>query len=232
MTIPDLPLNVLNYGSIAAVPLVLLAGLTAGLNPCCIAIYPAAAAIYCGAGTKDACCETSATMKGQSWKNAIAFVFGIAAANTLVGIGAALTGRIVGQLGPAIRYAAALVPLVMGLHLIGWMRLPIDTIPRRVIQTGWLGSLGAGFLLSLALTPCGTPLLASVLAYVAYKGSVLRGAILLFLYGIGAAIPLVVVGTTADRFKMNLEKSGYRLWTGRITGGATITLGLFLLWKA
>lgn len=232
MTIPDAALNVLNHGSLLALPLVLLAGLIAGLNPCCVALYPAAAAVYCGTSTSDECCRTSFIVKARGLQNAVAFVFGIAAANTLLGIGAALTGRIVGQLGPAIRYAVAVVPLVMGLHLIGWLRLPIGILPRRVIQNGWLGALGAGFLLSLALTPCGTPVLVSVLAYVAYKGSILRGALLLFLYGMGAAIPAVLVGTTADRLKMNMEKAGYGLWTERITGGATIALGLFLLWKA
>lgn len=90
----------------------------------------------------------------------------------MLGIIAALAGRVVGQLGSGFRYAIAAIPLIMGLHLVGWLRLPIGILPQRANRNGWMGAFGAGFLLSLALTPCGTPVLASVLSYVAYKASV------------------------------------------------------------
>lgn len=224
-------LDILNHGSVLALPLALMAGVIAGLNPCCIAMYPAAAAMYCGTNSPNVRCDRPVTLNQRGLKSAIAFLFGIAAATTALGIIAALAGRIVGQLGPTIRYAVAAVPLVMGLHLIGWLRLPIS-LSDRVIQNGSLGAFGAGLLLSLALTPCGTPVLASVLAYVAYKGTITYGAIVLFLYGVGSGIPVVLVGTTAERLMSKLERAGYALWTERITGGALIMVALFLLWRA
>lgn len=224
--------DVLSHGSFLALPLVLVAGVIAGLNPCCIAIYPAAAAMYCGTNSPDACCGTPVTIKARGLKNAVAFVFGGAAATTILGMIAALAGRVSAQLGPAMRYAVAAVPLVMGLHLLGWLRLPITALARRIVQNGWLGAFGAGFLISLALTPCATPVLASVLAYVAYKGSVATGAILLFLYGVGSGLPVVLVSSTANQLLTKVEKAGYGLWTERITGSALAALGLFLIWKA
>ncbi len=157
---------------------------------------------------------------------------GIAVATTVLGVIAALAGQVVGQFGISFRYAIAGVPLVMGLHLMGWLRLPIKTLPHHFIQDGWLGAFGAGFLLALALTPCGTPVLASVLSYVAYKGNVLQGAVLLFLYGIGSGVPVVVVGTTARGVSRKLEEAGYGLWAERSSGAALLTLGLFLIWRA
>lgn len=228
----DAAFDVLNHGSMLALPLALVAGVIAGLNPCCVAIYPAAAAMYCGTNSPDACCGTSARLKGQGAKNPIAFLSGIATATTALGIVAALVGRIVGELGPALRYAVAAVPLVMGLHLIGWLRLPIRTLPHRVVQNGWLDAFGSGFLLSLALTPCGTPVLASVLAYAAYKSTVAYAAVLLFMYGVGSGVPVVLVGTTAHRLMVKLERAGYGLWTERITGSALLMLALFLFWRA
>ena len=224
--------DVLSHGTVLALPLALLAGVVAACNPCCVALYPAAAAMYCGTNAPDACCGTSVTVKGRGLKSAIAFAFGIATATTMLGVIAALAGRVIGQLGSGVRYAIAAVPLIMGLHLVGWLRLPIGTLPQRVIGNGWMGALGAGFLLSLALTPCGTPVLASVLSYVAYKASVVHGAILLFSYGVGSAIPVVLVGTTAGRLTEKLEQSGYGLWAERISGTALLMLGLFLVWRA
>lgn len=232
MSVSYAAFDVLSHGSLLAPPLALLAGVVAGLNPCCVAMYPAAATMCCGTNSANACCGTSVTVKGRRLKNSIAFVFGVAVATTLLGIIAALAGRIVGQLGPGVRYAVAAVPVIMGLHLLGWLRLPIGILPRRVIQNGWLGAFGAGFLLSLALTPCGTPILASVLSYVAYKGSIMYGSMLLLLYGFGSGVPVVLVGTTAGQLTARLENTRYGLWSERISGTALLALGMFLIWRA
>jgi cytochrome c biogenesis protein CcdA len=224
--------DALGQGALLAMPVVLVAGVLAGLNPCCVALYPAAAALYCGTKSSDACCGPDATLKGRGLRRPVAFVLGIAAATTTLGVIAALAGQVVGQPGAGFRYAIAVVPLIMGLHLIGWLRLPVGTLPHRVVQNSWLSAFGGGFLLSLALTPCGTPVLASVLSYAAYKGSVGQGAILLFLYGVGSGIPVVLVGTTAGRLTARLEKSGYGLWAERISATALLALGLFLVWRA
>jgi len=120
----------------------------------------------------------------------------------------------------------------MGLHLLGWVRLPISSLPRRLIRGGWSGAFGVGFLLALVLTPCGTPVLASVLSYVVYKGSFVYGAALLLLYGLGWGIPVMVVGTAAGHLTARLEKAGYGFWAERISGTALLALGLFLVWRA
>lgn len=214
--------DILSHGSLVALPLVFFAGAVAGLNPCCVALYPSAAAVCCGTGT----------LQGRRFTNSIALVFGVAATTTVFGIVAALAGRIVGQFGSGVRYVVAAVPLIMGLHLLGWLRLPLGLFPKQAIRTGWLGAFGAGLLLAFALTPCGTPVLASVLSYVAYKGSVAYGALLLLLYGVGWGIPIVLVGTAAGRLTARLEQAGYGMWTERISGTALVALGLFLLWRA
>ena len=112
------------------------------------------------------------------------------------------------------------------------LRLPLGLFPKQAVRNGWLGAFGAGLLLALALTPCGTPVLASVLSYVAYKGSVAYGSLLLLLYGAGWGIPIVLVGTAAGRLTARLERSGYGMWTERISGTALVALGLLLLWRA
>jgi cytochrome c biogenesis protein CcdA len=59
------------------------------------------------------------------------------------------------------------------------------------------GSLGSALLLGAVLglvwSPCSGPLLASALTLVASEGGVARGGIVLGLFGVGAAIPLVAV---------------------------------------
>ena len=55
------------------------------------------------------------------------------------------------------------------------------------------GALALGALLGLIWSPCSGPLLGSALTLVASEGGAARGALILGLFGLGAAIPLVAV---------------------------------------
>lgn len=62
--------------------------------------------------------------------------------------------------------------------------------------------------------------------------SVIFGAVLLFIYGVGSGVPAVLVGTTAGLLVTKLENTGYGLWAERISGSALLAFGLFLIWEA
>lgn len=212
-----------SVGGLVAVPLSFAGGVLAGLNPCCIPLYPAAAATCC-AGRCDA--------PNAALKNSGAFVAGIAAATALLGMMAALAGRTLTGLGGWASYVIALVPLVMGLHLLGWVKLPMPALTAWSKGTGVVGSFASGLLLSLVLAPCGTPVLASVLSFAAYKQSVAYGGTLLFAYGLGVGLPILVLGAAAGNLARRLDRLGWRAWVDRGAGAALVALGFYLLWTA
>ena len=212
-----------SVGGLVAVPLSFVGGVVAGLNPCCIPLYPAAAATCC-AGRCDA--------PNAAIKNSGAFVAGVAAATALLGVLAALAGRALTGLGGWVSYLIALVPLVMGLHLLGWMKVPLPTLTARSNGAGVVGSFVSGLLLSLIIAPCGTPVLASVLSFAAYKRSVAYGGTLLFAYGLGVGLPILVLGTAAGSLARRLDNLGWRTWVDRGAGVALLMLGFYLLWIA
>lgn len=217
--------HALSTGSLFAAPAVLLGGLVAGCNPCCLAMYPAATASCC------ATCNTK-TPATNAFRHSLMFVFGAAVATSLLGIAAALFGRVMGQFGSPFRYAIAAIPLLMGLHLLGWFRLPFHVVPAKILQPGLASAFATGFLLSLAISPCGTPVLAAVLSYVAFKGSVAFGALLLFIYGVGAGAPVIVLGTISSSFAQRLVGLGHQHWLDRISGIILIAMSLYLEWIA
>jgi cytochrome c biogenesis protein CcdA len=162
----------------------------------------------------------------------LAFAAGLALATMLLGVAAALAGRTMTSLGGWARYAIAVVPLLMGLHLLGWVRLPILAGVKQSPRVGIGGAFVSGLLLSLVLVPCGTPLLASVMSYAAYEGSIGFGGLLLFLYGVGTGIPVLVAATAVGTLAANLDASGWRRRNDQGIGLLLLALGFYLLWKA
>ncbi len=211
--------HALSSGSIAALPLMLAGGVLAGLNPCFIALYPAAAA---------ACCGTRGRDTRQAVTGALGFAIGLAMAISLLGMAAAVAGRLVTVMTP-FRYAIAFVPLVMGVHLLGLVKFPIPSFAAGGCRMG--GALGTGFLFSLVIGPCSTPFFASALSYSAYSRNIAYGALLLFMYGLGAGTPIVFAGGSIGRIAQRLDRAGYQVWVNRLTGAALLAFGFYLIWN-
>ena len=100
--------------------------------------------------------------------------------------------------GAAMLIAFALVMLVpaLGELFTQWM-LPIASTANAAsakLDSGSLfGALALGGVLGLVWSPCSGPLLGSALTLVASEGGAARGGIVLGVFGVGAAIPLVAV---------------------------------------
>jgi len=124
----------------------------------------------------------------------------------------ALIGILLGALGPAldidsdsVRVFGAWLLIIFGLVMLipalnerftEWM-LPIATSANSASSRLDSGSLSGAFMLGGVLgfvwSPCSGPLLASALTLVASEGGAVKGGVILGLFGIGAAIPLVAV---------------------------------------
>jgi cytochrome c biogenesis protein CcdA len=155
----------------------------------------------------------------------------------------ALIGIVVGALGPAlgidsdsVRIFGAWLLIAFGLVMLvpqlnrrftEWM-LPIASGANAASTRLDGGSLGGALLLGGVLgfvwSPCSGPLLASALTLVASEGGAVRGGIILGLFGIGAAIPLVAVAY-ASRSGFNAARG----WVLQRIDGIRKAFGVFIL---
>ena len=220
--------DALGAGAVLAAPIALAGGVVTGLNPCCLPIYPAAAAVCCA--NRETCADQ---VRRLSLGAAVALALGLATATTMLGVLAAVGGRTMTTLSGNWVYGLAVIPLLAGAHMLGFVRFPptlnTPSLPR---ASGIMSAFLAGLLLALVFGPCGTPLLAGLLSYAAFSGNPTYGGTLLFLYGIGIAIPVVVLGASAAKLAAGLEKNGRRIWVDRATGCLLVTMGLYLIWSA
>jgi len=210
-----------------AVVAVFLGGVTTALNPCVLAMIPLLMGVV--AGNKE-----TTTLK-RSLVFSLFFVLGLAITFTVLGLISALMGRLFGNVGQFWKYVVAGVCLLMGLHLLGLLKLNFP-VPAglKVKKRGYVGAFLLGLLFGVVSTPCAVPILAVLLAFVAEKGNVLYGGFLLFVYALGHSALVLAAGTSVGAAKSLLESKGLRTAHAilqKAAGALIIGIGLYFAFR-
>lgn len=206
--------------------LVFAAGLLFTLSPCTLSMVPVVIG-YVGGYSQGA---KRSKLKG--FTHSLFFVLGNATVLAVLGATVSYVGEILRKKGPFWYVFLAVVLLVMGIHLLGIYRFKFTGGTKiKPKARGILGAYFLGALLGLATTPCQTPILTAVLAYVAMGGGALYGAGLLFLYAIGKGIILIVVGTFTGLIKSSEKVERWSSMIEKVSGVVLIGVSLSILWK-
>lgn len=215
VTVPQAVENV----SLLSFLIVYFGGVITSISPCMISMVPLMVGYIGGFG------ETS-RLKG--FMMSLSFILGLSVTFAVLGVSAALLGRIFGQVGDAWLYIIAVVAIVMGLQLLGVINISFPTLSKMPVRGGGMGtSFLMGLLFGLVASPCATPVLAVIVAFVAAKGQVWYGGALLFTYGLGHGLPLLVVGTFTAVLK---SYTGFQRWARYVTYASGVLLMLFGLY--
>jgi len=227
MTMP-IDTTMLQSGSLLAYLLVFLGGVVTSIGPCNVAMIPLVVG-FVGGSTRPS--------RGRSFLLSLTFATGLALTFAALGVIASLVGGLIGGTSRVWYYVVAGVCLVIGLQMLGVIRLPeagwLARLRERVRLRGVPGALALGLVSGLVASQCATPVLAAILTYVmARRGGLGYGAALLFVYALGRGAPIVLAGTFAGVVK-RLQASGR--WSPaieRASGAIVIGVGLYFLWIA
>lgn len=136
--------------------------------------------------------------------SSVFFALGVTSVFMLLGMGATAMGRMFGQYLDTLSYVAAAILLVFGLHFLGVIRVPLLYREARMESSAAPSSVMGAYLMGLAFgfgwTPCVGPALASILMIASGMGDIWRGALLLFVYGVGMTAPFIVAAFFARPF--------------------------------
>ncbi len=231
MNFSDLPTQ-LGSSPLTAIPLVFLAGVLTSLTPCIYPMIPITAAIVGGAQTA----ARDSGRKARTLGLTMAYVIGLALVYSTLGLIAGLSGSMFGEIStnPWLYFAMANVLLLAALSMLDVLpiRLPAWLMTRATTagQSGGLwGALVMGAMSGLVAAPCGAPVMASVLTWVATTGSAVLGFIYLFVFSLGMCTLLVVVGLTSGA-SARLPRSGaWMLWVKRVFAIAMIGVAEYYL---
>lgn len=217
-------LNLSSMGPLVAASSVFIGGVLSAFNPCCFPMIPTIVALLS---------NHSKAHKLKAGFIAALFVFGFAVATGLMGAASVGLGIVFGRLGKSFNYVVALIPIVMAFQLLGLIRfrLPMKNTQNKTHE-GFLGAIVTGFTFALVIVPCATPIFASVLAYAAYSKSVVYGSFLLFLYGVGVGVPLVIMGSFMGLMGVFKYVQIHKTIINNLTVVALVAIGLYLIWRA
>jgi len=229
----------LSGGSLLTLPLVVLGGLITAFNPCCLPMYPAVFGFIGGAcsenkGATSTVCDQPASKPLTSIT--LLFVLGMATATSIMGMLTAGLGWVFGRFDTPFLMLLAAVPLLMGLSLLGLLpfRLPawhiakLQSIADEKFKHK-VTAFSAGLLFSLAIAPCATPILLGILTLVAMQGELIYGGILMFIYGLGAGLPLLLIGHGLNRTQIWFIAPQHQRWLQRVSGLLLIGVSLYIV---
>ncbi|MFO7650636.1 MAG: cytochrome c biogenesis protein CcdA [bacterium] len=186
-----------------AVPVVFLGGLVTALNPCVLASIPLAIGFVGG--------YAKGRSKGYALLLALFLFLGIAAAFTALGMVASLAGTLFGTTSTFWPILIIVVCVVMGGQILLFPHFELP-MPRGITPKagGVVGAFLLGALTGVIATPCAMPVLAVLLSYVAAKGNVLYGGLLLFAYALGHSVLVLVAGSSMGIAEAMVNSKGLK----------------------
>ncbi len=220
-TLVDTQLTHLNWISLG---IIFTAGLLTSLTPCMLSMLPITIGYIGGYETKG---------RLQAAAQSTWFAFGLATTLAILGILAATLGRVYGQIGVGLPILVSIIAILMGLNLL-------EALPLQLPSFGgmeWISkdlpegvrSYLIGLTFGLVASPCSTPVLASLLAWVAKTQDLVLGGVLLLSYTAGYVTPLILAGTFTASIKKLLELRRWSGWITPLSGVLLVGFGVFSL---
>jgi thiol:disulfide interchange protein DsbD len=216
----------LSSSPLTALLMVFLGGVLTSLNPCIYPMIPITAAIVGG--------QTVGERHPPRWRTVVltfAYVFGLAAVYSSLGLIAGVTGTMFGTIStnPWLYFAMANMMMLAALAMLDVIpiRLPA-ALAERAATAGTAGRASGAFIMGamsgLVAAPCGAPVMAAILTWVGAQGSPTLGFVYLLVFSLGMCALLVIVGLSSGAVARLPRAGNWMNWVKK--GFGVVMLGV------
>ena len=200
------------------------AGLLSFMSPCSLPLVPGYLSYISALPVSEL---GAAEARRITLKASVRFVAGFSTVFTMLGVSFAVVGAALIRNVPMLVRVSGVVIVVMGLAMIGLIRLPILLRERRVdlgrVSRGPGGAFGLGMAFAFGWVPCIGPILATILTAAAATRTAVWGGLLLVLYSIGLGLPFIALGLGYHRLRRSTD------WLRRHGRGIEVVGGVVLI---
>lgn len=175
-----------------------VAGLLSFLSPCILPIVPFYLSYLAGVGMNQisATSEVSGAVRIRAVLAASCFALGVITVFVALGASATAFGALFREYFDILRWLAAALINVMGLHFLGVFKIGLLYRQFRAdagntSNASLIGAYVIGLAFAFGWTPCVGPVLAAILFMAAGQETSGQGGLLLLTYGLGMTLPFV-----------------------------------------
>ncbi|MHB8294708.1 MAG: cytochrome c biogenesis CcdA family protein [Acidimicrobiales bacterium] len=211
---------------LVAAALAVAAGFVSFASPCVLPLVPAYISYVSGISAADA--ERGDPSSAKVVIATLLFVAGFSVVFVALGAAVGEASRVLLRYRFVLLRAAGALVIVMGLFMLGALRLPALQRERRLgsawIATGVIGAFPLGLVFGLGWTPCIGPTLSAILGLAVVSGGATRGAVLLGFYSFGLGVPFVVAAAGFRRGLARSQSLRRRVRSFEMFGGAMLVV--------
>ena len=213
-----------------------LAGILSFFTPCVLPMVPFYLCYMAGISMSElnSSGEISRGAQRRLVLSSIFFALGVTSIFVLLGMGATALGQVFAQWKGVLSYVAGAILLIFGLHFLGVLRIGFLYREARIESSAAPSNILGAYLMGLAFgfgwTPCVGPALAAILMIASGFGDVVKGGMLLFVYGVSMTAPFVIAALFAKPFLSWMQRNRkYMAHVEKVMGGMLILFAILIV---
>ncbi len=205
--------------------LVFLGGLALNLTPCVYPLIPITVSYFGG---------QSESKKGKLVLNAVIYLLGMAVMYSSLGLFAALTGSMFGDLlrHPGAIMLVAVILVALALSMFGLYEIRPPAVLSQIggkNREGFFGTFMMGLTVGIIAAPCIGPFVVGLLAYVGEKGDPLLGFTLFFVLALGLGLPFLFLAIFSGAISVIPSSGMWMVWVKQVFGVILLGMALYFL---
>jgi len=199
-------------------------GLALNLTPCIYPLIPITVSYF--GGREEG--------RGATAIHAFLYLVGLAVMNSILGVWASLSGRMVGSVlqHPVVLVFMACLFIAFAASSFGLWELRLPAGITRAASTrfsGYFGTLFMGLTLGIIAAPCLGPFILGLLTYVAQKGDPIMGFLSFFTLSIGLGLPLAVLAFFSGAVSRLPFSGDWMLWIRKFMGWILLAMAAYMI---